>query len=537
LFSSQSISKLLLRNKDEVMKHTLTFKFKKLKSNKTFWILFGSSLLISLCGVYLTRNYLMDDALITLRYSFNFAKFGIPIWNQADLRNPSMGYTSLLWMSLNALPALITSNKDILVLTAQLFSLAALVLIIGVICKEIASLTLSTPLKVITALMIFTQFGYGLHVNSAMETMLFSLFMLLTVRAYGKGHYLQAYIFSALGFLTRPEGAILCGLVFLADLVNGQFKRAAAAGAGFIILLGGLFALLNNWYGDFLPNTFYAKQEFFNTLALKRTLFFIITIALPYLIMSTHTAFSLKKRTSLYMLLVSIIFIVYYLSVDPIMNVMSRYQWPTLVLLTFASIPTIEYITQNSVKYRKVIIILVLVVIGLNTGNAMGVSYFSSATGHAEQNIILIGKTMSKYRQPEKWLVYHDAGAVCYFSDWNTHETIGLTNGQLARKQITLDDIFENPDSTIAMQNFDLSGEWQYEAQKSYTEKLSKYGFQHIQDIPVLYVEGQRNFVVSMYSRDINLARTILSDLIIEEALKPNFTYNIYQIAKELFGR
>ena len=504
---------------------------------RTFWLLFGLASIASLCGVLITRNYLMDDALITLRYSFNFARFGIPIWNQADLGNPSMGYTSLLWMGLNAIPAVFIGNKDILILMAQLFSFAALLLIIGVICKEIAALSISIPLKIIVTLLIFTQFGYGLHVNSAMETMLFSLLMLLTVRAYGEGYYLQAYIFSALTFLTRPEGAILCALVFLAELIGRKFKWIAIVGAGFLLLLAGLYALLMFWYGDFLPNTFYAKQEVFNTLAFKRMLFFIITIALPYLALSIYASFSLKNQTSRYMLMVAVVYMLYYLSVDPIMNVMSRYQWPCLVLLTFASIPAIEYFIQNFRRYKAGIVILVLMSIGLNTGNAIGVSYFADSTGHAEQNIILIGKAMSRYRQTDQWLVYHDAGAVCYFSDWDTHETIGLTNGQLARDQISLDEIYKNPNAAIALRNFDLSSEWQYEGQRNYTDQLSKYGFQYIQDLPVLHVEGQRNFVISVYARDMDLAKKVLADLHIKESFNPDFTYNLYRIAKELFGR
>ena len=80
-----------------------------------YWLFLIFCILICSCGIYVTRHYYMDDALITLRYSYNFARFGIPIWNQADIKDPSMGYTSILWMGINTLPALFTNNKDILV--------------------------------------------------------------------------------------------------------------------------------------------------------------------------------------------------------------------------------------------------------------------------------------------------------------------------------------------------------------------------------------------------------------------------------------
>ena len=59
-------------------------------------------------GIYLTRFYVMDDALITLRYSFHLARHGRAIWNQADVTHPSLGYTTVLWMLLNAIPALLS---------------------------------------------------------------------------------------------------------------------------------------------------------------------------------------------------------------------------------------------------------------------------------------------------------------------------------------------------------------------------------------------------------------------------------------------
>lgn len=500
-------------------------------------LLIGVASISVISGIILTRVYIMDDALITLRYSFNFARFGIPIWNQADIANPSMGYTSLIWMGLNTIPALFTSNKDILIIAAKVFSFLALMGIIFILCKDISTLSISLPLKILVVLLIFTQFGYGLHVNSAMETMLFALLMLLTVRSYGNGNHALAYVFAALTFLTRPEGAILYLLVFMADLIKHQYKRIAIAGAGFVVLLAGLYFLLMGWYGDFLPNTFYAKQEVFNLTSLKRTLFFFVTVALPYLPFSLYAAFRMKNKTSLFMLFVSLVYCLYYLSVDPIMNVMSRYQWPCLLLLTVASFPAIEVFLKSKKRTIFVSILVLLVGVGINAGNALGARYFAGATGHSEANIINIGKTMAGFKEPEMWLIYHDAGAVCYFSDWNTHETIGLTNGELARKQTTLNDIYSDPKAVIALQNFDLTSESQFQRQETFTEKMVGYGFEHITDIPVLHVEGQRNFVVSMYSRDRSLAESIINNLDINTSYEPDFTYKLYQIAKNIAGR
>jgi hypothetical protein len=102
----------------------------------------------------------MDDALITLRYSYNFAHLGVPIWNEADAGNPSMGYTSILWMTLNAIPALFTDQKDILILLAQVMAYLCFTLIIAVITNEIYILPIDSTWKFVALGAIFTT-GYG----------------------------------------------------------------------------------------------------------------------------------------------------------------------------------------------------------------------------------------------------------------------------------------------------------------------------------------------------------------------------------------
>ena len=74
--------------------------------------------------------------------------------------------------------------------------------------------------------------------------MLFSCMLLLTAKAYADSHYRLAYFFGILSFLTRPEGALLVGLVFLWDLINRRNKRALIGGVVFSFLVAGVLLLL-----------------------------------------------------------------------------------------------------------------------------------------------------------------------------------------------------------------------------------------------------------------------------------------------------
>jgi hypothetical protein len=498
-----------------------------------FWFLLAFSALICLWGVYETRAYLMDDALITLRYSYNLAAHGVPFWNQADVTSPSMGYTSILWMAINAVPALVTGNRDILVDMAKFFSLVSLMVIVWLVSRSVFSLSMSTPPKFLIALLLFSQFGHGLHVNSAMETMLFSCVLLLAVKAYAERHYSFAYVFGALSFLTRPEGAIVVALLCGWDLWRRQVRRAVVAAVLFTGLVAGTLVLLHHWYGDVLPNTFYAKQGLLNPGAIKRTVFFIASLAIPFLVMSVYAAFWIRDRTSRYMLVTASVYILYYVSVDPLMNVLSRYQWPSLVMLTFASLPAFQFLFGNPRRHPAAIAILVSSLIVLNVANGLGASYFADATGHWEKNSVLIGKEMAKHRDPERWLVHHDAGAICYYSDWNTYETVGLTNRQIARRQMRESDIYRRANAEVVLHNFDLTRHEGQVAEFDYSNLLSKYGYRHVRDLPVLFVPGQRNAVIAVFSRDTSFADSVFDGIELP-AMQPSLSYRFYELTKRV---
>ena len=151
------------------------------------------------------------------------------------------------------------------------------------------------------------------------------------------------------------------------------------------------------------------------------------------------------------------------------------------------------------------------------------------------QNLIQIGKTMAFYRDPDLWLSYHDAGAVCYYSDWNTYETVGLTNGQLARKQIQVSDIYARPDVQIILKNFDLTAGKQQAALDRFTQDLEPYGYQHFRNLPILFVPGQRDFVVAVYTRNTDFADEVFRNINLEAASpEATLSYTLYRIAKDL---
>src|SRR5436305_14162418 len=99
------------------------------------------------------------------------------------------------------------------------------------------------------------------------------------------------------------------------------------------------------------------------------------------------------------------------------MNTFSRYQWPVLVLLTYASLPAFRTLGENW-KERKRLAVGVLLLAGtVNLGCGLAASYLISLVGTEEGNAIALGKAMAKHRDSNKWLAFDGVGAVCYFSE------------------------------------------------------------------------------------------------------------------------
>jgi hypothetical protein len=176
-----------------------------------------------------------------------------------------------------------------------------------------------------------------------------------------------------------PEGAPLVGLYFLISSTSGS--QAAMGGLAF----GTAGILIADLRG--LSAKCILKQELLNLDAML-TLFFMFTLRLfwDYL----YTQLQIENKISIHMCLAAAVLLIYYVSVDPVMNVMSRYQIPVLILLTYASLPVVTAIA-NKFKEQKIPIVgLAVTFMFINLMNGFGASYYSNTTGHSMDNLIRI---------------------------------------------------------------------------------------------------------------------------------------------------
>jgi len=204
-------------------------------------------------------DFIQDDSFISYRYAKNFINGHGLVFNPGEKVE---GYTNFLWIMLLSLFGRV--GLDMVIVSrvlGVLFGALSLVMV-----YTISSLFLSKK----NWIFVFSA-TFLLALNSAlaywsisgMETSLFLMLTLSTVYFYLRGNRMVVP-FSVLGTLTRPEGALVFAIILVHKffLKKDSLKDCFSYVSGFIFLLAPFLVFKIFYYGEVLPNTFYAKTGF-----------------------------------------------------------------------------------------------------------------------------------------------------------------------------------------------------------------------------------------------------------------------------------
>ena len=244
-------------------------------------------LLVSFASV-IWPAWLSDDAFISFRYAQNLAQGHGLVYNLGERVE---GYTNFLWTVIAA--GVIRAGGDIVgfAYLAGVLIGVALVLATYRLTASLLSTQYPTPniqhpsaWALVAALVVATHQGLLLYTarGAGLETGFFALLVLLGVSAYlhtqaapqrGRGLASVGLLF-ALASMTRPEGVLVMAVTGLHYLIaNGRLQIAARGRISLLALISNLPWLVGpyllifvpyfiwrlSYYGDLLPNTFYAK--------------------------------------------------------------------------------------------------------------------------------------------------------------------------------------------------------------------------------------------------------------------------------------
>ncbi len=207
-----------------------------------------------------------DDVYISLRYAQNMADgYGL-VFNPHQ--QPVEGYTNFLWTLILAGAAAVKLPLPILSAFLSVFSTILLFITITIIAHRQREFTPRFPIS-LPVILLASFPSIALWSTTGMETLFFSWLIMMGVLAIGveerksRPGYLSGVIW-ALAALTRPEGIAIGLLVmFMSHVENPKrwqrhpalFQRLA----GFLIPVAAHVVFRKLYYGEWLPNTFYAK--------------------------------------------------------------------------------------------------------------------------------------------------------------------------------------------------------------------------------------------------------------------------------------
>ncbi|MGQ9926550.1 MAG: hypothetical protein ACUVS4_06720 [Chloroflexaceae bacterium] len=229
--------------------------------------------LVALAGL-IWPSWLSDDAFISFRYAQNLALGHGLVYNTGERVE---GYTNFLWTLMAA--GVLRLGGDLALWSYTSGVLLGLLIVVGT-CR-MAGLLIGLPWALVAALLTGTSQSLLLYTarGSGLETGLFTLLTLAGGGAYlarerlGPRGLVAAGLAFALAALTRPEGLLVFALTALhagitavmrqqgdpAERLRAMLPPLLALGAPFLALFGPYFLWRLNYYGDLLPNTFYAK--------------------------------------------------------------------------------------------------------------------------------------------------------------------------------------------------------------------------------------------------------------------------------------
>ncbi len=198
-------------------------------------------------------RWLCDDAYISFRYADNWARGRGLVFNPGERVE---GYTNFLWTALLAgairgglRPEQVSVIFDLLCLVATLLVTARLRHLVGI----------KDPLP-LCVLLLGANYTFASFGTSGLETMPATFLVTLAVERALAGALFSSGLAGVLAIGLHPDHFILYAGLGVALLLGRHRRDLLRYGAPLLLLYLPYFLLRWRYYGDFWPNTYYAKS-------------------------------------------------------------------------------------------------------------------------------------------------------------------------------------------------------------------------------------------------------------------------------------
>ncbi len=395
-------------------------------------------------------HFPFDDTFISFRYAEHVASGHGLVWNIGGPHTE--GFTNLLFVLLLAVARWITSD---LLAASQIIGLASTVGA-GLIIYSIATEARDKQAGLLALVFFWITPLTWINAMSGMETSLFVMLCALAILLALRNQYVAASAMAFLATLTRPEGALLGVIIFIAgvrfeSLPRGSIRRtlkgtptigsatkstATKAALAFVIGLA-VYALWKWWYfGELLPNSFYVK-----VLSSSRAMFpglqYVRLFVMSALVLIALSFGVRGWRTPAIMIagLWAISLLAFYIFVLPLEGLYDRFLWPAFSMLCItAAVGARDFSMRR--KLRPFVIVATLAIGIQFTVSILSPRTKQSLAAHEEIWDASMNPIVRELRLLPHFdslrLAYGDAGYVVYKSGIHHIDLFGLNDTRIA---------------------------------------------------------------------------------------------------------
>ncbi len=422
-------------------------------------------LLLGLLTLAWWNRFIQDDAFISFRYAEHLATGQGLVWFPGDRIE---GYTNFLWTLLMAIPMLLGWEP---ILFAQLLGMLCFAGSLLLTYRLALDLLGSEPLALVALLLLGTNYTFSAYATGGLETqlqaflvcaILFLSHRLLQDSNWSVGRLGFLSLVYALALMTRLDSAlfvVVSGLFLVWSLVRqavplrAKVYRLLALALPSLILVGGWLFWKMIYYGNILPNTFYAKAQagltspiqglkYFQLFLTSYLLIFLLVLPIVY----RSRLRSLFRRE---MSLIGVSLLVWFLYVVRVGGDFMEFRFfvpalPVLfILLTWLIFQVVPVPAFSYTAAGLVLVGSILHSQQFSYNRVDGVEGIADLEAHIEspiQDWDEIGRTLHSYFGSESGVVLATtaAGAIPYFSKLETVDMLGLNDAWIARHGLFL---------------------------------------------------------------------------------------------------
>jgi len=386
-----------------------------------------------LAGIGLFGTFRTDDSFICFRYGQNLIKYGVWNWNSSGVHEEA--YTTFTYTALSIIPAALRIDPTLFFKGIGLLWMLLLLL-------RMYSLSKSNLGLAVGGILVFLNPYFYIHAFSGLETplfvyLVFEMIIRLDEDAQEGEVKWSSGLIALLLPLTRPEGAIFSAL-YMASMAAKHPKAKNLARLFFIALLGlAYFAIRWRYFGQPLPNPYYVKVI---SESGKLSRFVFNLAALRYFAIPGVFCWILIKKVNWRLAAMASFAVSLFLygPADLMMNYAIRFNFQIMTPLFAVAVAYLALLPQ--VRDRRsatmlVILIAAFVSIAPADNAQIKVGLHSGVDIASCQE--RIGKILAEFKSGSNLLLCPEAGAIPYYSGWQTLDPWGLANKEVARGRTT----------------------------------------------------------------------------------------------------